>query len=421
MLSVDAMGGDLGPAAVVAGIARSARKNTELHFLLHGPETELSRLVARKRGLSDRVTICNAEDVVQMGDKPSQVMRHGKGTSMWSALESVRKGEATVAVSCGNTGALMALSMIRLRKLPGVNRPAIAILWPSRNPQGFNVMLDVGADIRADAEDLLQYARMGGSYARNGLGLEHPRIGLLNVGTEEHKGRAELRDAHELISREAQAGAFEFVGFVEGGDIPGTSCDVIVTDGFTGNVALKTGEGTASLIGDLLREAFAYSPLSRFASLLAITSLRRLKKRIDPRRVNGGVFLGLNGTVVKSHGSADATGISAAVKLAYELAHAGFGERLAARLATPASTQTDADEPPKDPGLGLGGTGTGGGGIGGGGLSSRSPTFRSSDQPISRPAKPTRQRDMQLSHKLGSGVASSSRAAQDAAGQKDAP
>lgn len=342
VLSIDAMGGDRGPAAVVAGIADSAVKNPDIRFILHGPVEELEALVAKKRGLSDVCEIRNASGVVTMDDKPSQVMRNGKNTSMWSALDSVRNGEATVAVSCGNTGALMALSMMRLRKLPGVNRPAIAILWPSRNKHGFNVMLDVGADIRADARDLLQYALMGASYARNGLALKQPRVGLLNVGTEEHKGRAELKDAHELIAQNAIEANYEFVGFVEGGDIPGDRADVIVTDGFTGNVALKTGEGTASLIGDLLKEAFAYSPLSRLASLLALTSLRRLKKRIDPRRVNGGVFLGLNGTVVKSHGSADATGISAAVKLAFQLAQTGFGDKLAARVASTAALDHDA-------------------------------------------------------------------------------
>jgi glycerol-3-phosphate acyltransferase PlsX len=268
-------------------------------------------------------------------------MRNGQDTSMWSALDSVRNGEATVCVSCGNTGALMLVSIMRLRKLSGVNRPAIAVLWPSRNPQGFNVMLDVGADIRADARDLLQYALMGASYARNGMDLARPRLGLLNVGTEEHKGRSELHDAHALIAAQSADGGYDFVGFVEGGDIPGNRCDVIVTDGFTGNVALKTGEGTAALIGDLLREAFAFSPLSRLASLLALTSLRRLKKRIDPRRVNGGVFLGLNGTVVKSHGSADATGVSAAVKLAFELAKSGFSDRLAARVASAAEQTQD--------------------------------------------------------------------------------
>ena len=256
IISVDAMGGDRGPAAVVAGISDSAVVNPEIGFILHGPKDELELLVAKRKPLAGRVEIRDATDVVTMDDKPSQVMRHGKKTSMWSALNAVRDGEADVCVSCGNTGALMALSMIRLRKLPGVNRPAIAILWPSRNPQGFNVMLDVGADIRADEQDLLQYALMGTSYARNGLNLDCPRIGLLNVGTEEHKGRAELKAAHDLIADAAPKAQFDFVGFVEGGDIPGDVCDVIVTDGFTGNIALKTGEGTASLIGDLMRQAF---------------------------------------------------------------------------------------------------------------------------------------------------------------------
>ncbi|MGH1465597.1 MAG: phosphate acyltransferase PlsX [Cognatishimia sp.] len=340
-ISVDAMGGDRGPAAVVAGISRSAKKNPNIGFILHGPQDTLSKLVARKKHLAGRVEIRDAEDVVTMNDKPSQVIRTGKSTSMWSALESVRKGEADVCVSCGNTGALMMLSVIRLRKLPGVNRPAIAILWPSRTAQGFNIMLDVGADIRADEHDLMQYALMGASYARNGMGLNRPRVGLLNVGTEEHKGRAELKAAHELISSHADAANFEFVGFVEGGDIPGDTADVIVTDGFTGNIALKTGEGTASLIGQRLREAFKFSPLSRLAAVLAYTSLRRLNKRIDPRRMNGGVFLGLNGTVVKSHGSSDATGVAAAVKLAVKLSQSGFSEKLAARVASAVQVQQD--------------------------------------------------------------------------------
>ncbi|MEO0633006.1 MAG: phosphate acyltransferase PlsX [Pseudomonadota bacterium] len=332
-LSVDAMGGDSGPAAVVAGCAKSAKKNPNIGFILHGPEDELARLVARRKMLSGRVTIRDAQSVVTMDDKPSQVVRTGKGSSMWSAIDCVRSGEATVAISCGNTGALMALSMIRLRKLPGVHRPAIAVLYPSRSTQGFNVLLDVGADIRADAHDLLRFALMGASYARNGMEMSRPRVGLLNVGTEEHKGRTELKEAYDLITDQSETAGFDFVGFVEGGDISGDVVDVIVTDGFTGNVAIKTGEGTASLIGDLLREAFRFTPLSRLASLLAITSLRRLKKRIDPRRVNGGVFLGLNGTVVKSHGSADATGVSAAIKLAAQLAEQGFNDKLAARIA----------------------------------------------------------------------------------------
>jgi phosphate acyltransferase len=341
VISVDAMGGDRGPAAVIAGMAESLAACPDLDILVHGREAELAPLIARRPDFAGRVTLCPAEGIVTMDDKPSQVMRHGQGTSMWSTIEAVRDGRAQAAVSCGNTGALMAVSMLRLRKLAGVNRPAIACLWPKRTG-GYAVMLDVGADIKADAPDLLQYAMMGASYARNGLGLARPRIGLLNVGTEDHKGRAELKQAQDLIAAAADTGTYDFVGFVEGGDLPSGRVDVIVTDGFTGNIALKTGEGTAKLVGDFLWEAFNATLLSRFAALLALNSLRRLQTRIDPRRVNGGVFLGLNGTVVKSHGSADATGVSAAIQLARRLAASGFTSRLAARLASVAAAGQDA-------------------------------------------------------------------------------
>ncbi len=344
VISVDAMGGDRGPVVIVAGMAESAAKNPKIRFIVHGDEAQLRRLIDRKKVLEGRCEVRHAAGVVTMDDKPSQIVRKGADTSMWATIESVKTGEAGAAVSCGNTGALMALSMLRLRKLPGVNRPAIACLWPSRNPQGFNIMLDVGADIRADAPDLLQYAMMGASYARNGLGLERPRVGLLNVGTEEHKGRAEMKQANDLIAASTDAGSFDYVGFVEGGDLPSSRADVIVTDGFTGNIALKTGEGTAKLISDFMKEAFSNSIMSKFAALLAMTSLKRLQKRMDPRRVNGGIFLGLNGTVVKSHGSADATGVSAAIKLAFTLAESGFQDRLAARVAQGAATSGNESE-----------------------------------------------------------------------------
>ena len=342
VISVDAMGGDRGPAAVVAGLADSMAQHATMDVILHGDQAALTPLLAKYPDLAPRVTLRHAERTVTMDDKPAQVMRHGAGTSMWSAIDAVRDGEAGAAVSCGNTGALMAVSMLRLRKLPGVNRPAIACLWPSRNPGGFNLMLDVGADVKAEAPDLLQYAIMGASYARNGLGLKRPRIGLLNVGTEEHKGRAELKQAQELLANAEEIGDFDYVGFVEGTDIPSDRVDVIVTDGFTGNVALKTGEGTANLISDFMREAFGAGLMSRFAALLALNSLKRLQRRMDPRRVNGGVFLGLNGTVVKSHGSADATGVAAAIGLAFQLAQVGFNERLAARVASAEAAGQDA-------------------------------------------------------------------------------
>ena len=340
IISVDAMGGDKGPATVVAGLSMFLASQPKARAILHGPRAELAPMIA-KRNISDRVKIWDAPEVVEMTDKPSYVLRNGKKTSMWSAVEAVRDGSAAVAVSCGNTGGLMAISMLRLRKAEGVNRPAIACLWPSRNPAGFNVMLDAGADIRADQDDLLTYALMGASYARNGLDIKRPRIGLLNVGTEEHKGRAELKVAHELIAQAADKGEYEYIGFVEGGDLPSARVDVIVTDGFTGNVALKTGEGTANLISGLLRESLMKTPFSMLGALFARGSLNRFRKRIDPRRVNGGVFLGLNQTVIKSHGGADATGVAAALNLAYRLAQSGFSDKLAARVASAAALAQD--------------------------------------------------------------------------------
>ncbi|NGM47224.1 phosphate acyltransferase PlsX [Rhodobacter sp. SGA-6-6] len=334
VISVDAMGGDRGPAAVVAGLVDSARAMPGIRFLLHGDETQLTPLLARHPDIAPRVALRHAERVVSMEDKPSQVMRHGQGTSMWTAIDSVREGEAGAAVSCGNTGALMAVSMLRLRKTPGVNRPAIATLFPTPTPGKMNVMLDMGADVKADPGDLLQFAFMGASYARNGLAVARPRVGLLNVGTEEHKGRPELHEAHALLGERAEAGGFDYVGFIEGTDILSDRVDVIVTDGFTGNVALKAIEGTAKLVGELLRQSLTSTLAAKIGALISGGALRRLQRRIDPRRVNGGVFLGLNGTVVKSHGSADETGVSAAIRLAAQLAGARFHERLAARVAS---------------------------------------------------------------------------------------
>jgi phosphate acyltransferase len=333
VIAIDAMGGDRGVADVIHGMGKSLERNPRLRYILHGDGELLSAALREGSPLAGRTEIRHAAGVVTMGEKPSRAMRTAQGTSMWNALESVRSGESRVVISCGNTGALMALAMLRLRRTPGVDRPAIAVLWPSLGPKGYNVLLDAGADVRADADDLLNFAVMGASYARNALALTRPRVGLLNVGTEEHKGRAELHEAAERIAAASVEGDFDYIGYVEGNDMASGRVDVIVTDGFTGNIALKTGEGTASLIRDLLKEAFAYSPLSRIGALFALTSLSRLQKRIDPRRVNGGVFLGLNGTVIKSHGSADATGVSAAIKLAFTLSEGGFSEKLAARIA----------------------------------------------------------------------------------------
>lgn len=332
-ISVDAMGGDRGPAVVIAALDRVLAKNTDLRFLIHGPSEVLRPLLARRDELRASTTVIHADRFVTMQDKPAAALRAARGTSMWSALQSVAEGRADAAVSCGNTGALMAMSMVALRKAPGVSRPAIAVFWPSRNPKGYNIVLDVGADLRAEPATLAQYAVMGSEYARIGLDIAMPRVGLLNVGSEETKGRPELHEARDTIAEASLRGGYEWVGFVEGGDLSGSRTDVIVTDGFTGNIALKTAEGTASFVGEQLRRAFLHSPMSWLVSLLAMGSLTRMKKRIDPRRVNGGVFLGLRGTVVKSHGGADATGIAAAVELAARMGRTGFAERVALRVA----------------------------------------------------------------------------------------
>ena len=344
VISVDVMGGDGGVQVVIDGLEMSARKNAAIAFLLHGDETKIREALSKHSDLAARCEIRHSDKIIPMTEKPSHAARTGRGSSMWSAVEAVKNGEAKVVISSGNTGALMAVSMMVLRKAPGVHRPAIAAYWPSTNPAGFNIMLDMGADIRADANDLVNYAIMGSAYARHGLELQLPRVGLLNVGTEEHKGRDALHGAAETL--EAHDGdGYRYIGFVEGSDIPSDRVDVIVTDGFTGNVALKTAEGTAALIRDLLKQAFSHSILSRMGALFALTSLSRLSKRIDPRRVNGGVFLGLNGTVIKSHGGSDATGFSAAIKLAFKLAESEFGERLALRVASsPISTEEYGNE-----------------------------------------------------------------------------
>jgi glycerol-3-phosphate acyltransferase PlsX len=344
VLSVDAMGGDRGPGAVVAALHKALRHTPELRFLLHGPVEKLRPLVARRPDLEARTTLVHAEGVVAMGDKPSAALRGARGTSMWSTLEAVAQGRAQAAVSCGNTGALMVMAMVALKKAPGVARPAIAVFWPSRSEQGYNIMLDAGADLRAEPETMAQYAVMGSEYARVGLGIAIPRVGLLNVGVEETKGRPELHQAREEIVGAALRGGYQWAGFVEGGDLCGDKADVIVTDGFTGNVALKTAEGTAKFVGDQLRRAFMHSPLSWLVSFLAMGALSRLKRRIDPRRVNGGVFLGLSGAVVKSHGGADATGIAAAIDLAARMARTGFADRVAQRVASMESLAPRRDE-----------------------------------------------------------------------------
>lgn len=335
VISVDAMGGDGGAAPIIAGLNRALKTDPSLKFILHGDPAVLEKLVARRRRLRDRVEIVETEDVIAMDEKPSRALRTGRKSSLWGALQSVAEGRAKVALSAGNTGAIVALAMAALRRAPGVHRPAIAVHWPANRPEGFNVVLDMGADIRADGETLVQYAAMGAEYSRLAFGHDRPRVGLLNVGAEEMKGRPELHTAKatlEALGSERDPG-FEFIGYVEGTDILSDRVDVIVTDGFTGNIAMKAAEGTAAFIRRSLKNAFSHSIWSRLGALFALTSLRRLRARIDPRRVNGGVFLGLNGAVIKSHGSADAVGHASAVHLAAKMATDDFPTLVAGQLA----------------------------------------------------------------------------------------
>ena len=342
IISVDVMGGDRGPAPVIAGLARASAQDPGLNFLLHGNEAQIAPLVNKRRKLRDRVEIRHADDIVAMDEKPSRALRTGKKTSLWQSLEAVSSGEAQAALSSGNTGAIVAMAMLVLRKAPGIDRPAIAVHWPANNANGFNVVLDMGADVRADAQNLVQYAIMGAEYSRLAFGLAEPRVGLLNVGTEDTKGHPEQRDAKQLLetlTSTADAG-FRFDGFVEGTDILSDRIDVIVTDGFTGNIALKAAEGTASFIRRAMKDAFSHSILSKFGALFAMGSFRRLRERIDPRRVNGGVFLGLNGGVIKSHGGADALGHASAVHLAAKIARNDLTGLVTKRMTELASSDS---------------------------------------------------------------------------------
>jgi glycerol-3-phosphate acyltransferase PlsX len=339
-IALDGMGGDAAPGIVVDGAALALAQHADLSFALFGDETRLAPLLSAQPRLRERCAVHHTPDFVAGDAKPSLALRQGRNSSMRLAINAVKDGVAAAAVSAGNTGALMAMAKFVLKTLPGVDRPAIASVMPGRERPV--VILDLGANVECTSENLFQFAVMGEVFARVMLGVGKPRVGLLNVGTEEHKGRSELHDAADMIAAAAPGGDFDYIGYVEGSDMPSARVDVIVTDGFTGNVALKTAEGTAGLIRGLLKEAFSYSALSRIGALFALTSMKRLQQRIDPRRANGGVFLGLNGTVIKSHGSADAISVSAAIKLAFTLADSGFTQRLVARVGASDPSSPDA-------------------------------------------------------------------------------
>jgi glycerol-3-phosphate acyltransferase PlsX len=313
-IAIDAMGGDTGPAVMLAGMARARRKDRSLRFDVYGDESLIAPELARHQPLAEATTIHHTADAIQASEKPSQAIRRAKTTSMGMAINAVKEGVADAALSGGNTGALMAMSKLALRTMPGIDRPALAALLPTLGTTDC-VMLDLGANTECDAQNLVQFAVMGSAYSRTVLGISKPRVKLLNIGTEELKGTDELKEAASLL-READYLPLRFEGFTEGDRLSRGDIDVVVTDGFSGNIALKTAEGTARFVTDLLRRAFTSSLRSKAGFALSKPALNLLKTHLDPNNHNGAVFLGLNGLVVKSHGGANAKGVANAIAVA---------------------------------------------------------------------------------------------------------
>jgi len=332
-IALDLMGGDLGPEMVVPGASIARERRPDIRYVLYGRESEVAPLLDRYPSVRDFSTFHHTDVAVKMDDKPSQALRAGRWkSSMWLAIEAVKKGEADVAVSAGNTGALMAMATFCLRPMAGVDRPAIAAIWP--NARGESIVLDVGATIGADAKHLTDLAVMGAAMARIVFDVDKPLVGLLNVGVEEIKGLEPIRQAGRML-RDAGLDDLEYVGFVEGDDVGLGSVDVVVTEGFSGNIALKTAEGTAKQIASYLRNAMNRTLMARIGYLFARHAFGALRDKMDPRKVNGGVFLGLNGVVIKSHGGTDGLGFASAVELAYDMARYNLLDVIQASLNSP--------------------------------------------------------------------------------------
>jgi glycerol-3-phosphate acyltransferase PlsX len=339
-IALDAMGGDHGPSVVVPGAAMALERHPDTEFLLFGNEAEVGPLVKAQPKLAASSRIIHTEISISMEDKPSQALRKGRWkSSMWLAIDAVKKGDADVAVSAGNTGALMAMSRFHLRTLPGVKNPAIAALWPTL--RGESVVLDVGASIGADAQHLADLAVMGGAMARVLFDLERPTVGLLNIGVEEVKGLEPIREAGKLL-RDLDLKEIDYVGFVEGNDIGTGKVDVVVTEGFTGNIALKTAEGTARQMATHLRNAMGRTLRARIGDLFARQAFAALREKMDPRKVNGGVLLGLTGVVIKSHGGTDAEGFASAVDMGYDMARYELLEKINQTLRRPVTDDSNA-------------------------------------------------------------------------------
>jgi glycerol-3-phosphate acyltransferase PlsX len=316
-IALDAMGGDVGPGVVVPGAEVAFARHPDTEYIFYGDASVVAPLIDQRPKLKAASRLVHTDVTVKMDEKPSQALRHGRWkSSMWLALDAVKKGEADAAVSAGNTGALMAMAKFNLRMMEGIDRPAAAGLWPTL--KGDSVVLDVGASIGADADHLVDLAVMGSAMARVLFDLERPTVGLLNIGVEEVKGQEQVREAGRML-REANLPFLDYIGFVEGDDIGKGTADVVVSEGFAGNIAIKVGEGTARQMAEFLRGAMSRTWRARLGYLLARNAFQMLRDKMDPRKANGGVFLGLNGIVVKSHGGTDAEGFAAAVDLGYDM------------------------------------------------------------------------------------------------------
>ncbi|WP_041794325.1 phosphate acyltransferase PlsX [Pararhodospirillum photometricum] len=324
VIAVDAMGGDQAPDVVIKGLALARDRHPEVHYRLYGDEGRVGPLLRAHRALEDVCTLHHTTEVVSSEDKPSQAVRGGRKSSLWLSINSVKQGEAAGVVSAGNTGAFMAMSKLIMRTLPGIDRPAIATVLPTL--KGDCVMLDLGANAECDTKNLVDFAIMGEVFARTVLALDRPTVGLMNIGSEAGKGTDTEREAAARLSDSALP--IDFYGFVEGDDLAKGTVDVIVTDGFTGNVMLKAVEGTAKLYAQFLRNAYSSSTLAKLGYMLSRPALEKVKARTDPRRYNGAMLLGLTGVAVKSHGGTDALGFANAVCVAIDLVRQGFNETI---------------------------------------------------------------------------------------------
>lgn len=330
-IAVDAMGGDFGPEVTIAGAAIAIKNYPDMELIFYGLADQVEPVLAKYPQLKAVSTFVATQTATGMDEKPSQALRNGRNkSSMWFAVEAVKKGEADACVSAGNTGALMAMSYFCLRMLANADRPGIAGVWP--NLRGEGIVLDIGATIGADANQLIDLAVMGAGMCRALYGIKRPTVGLLNVGVEEVKGLDEIKKAGQIL-KQVELEGLEYRGFVEGNDIGKGTVDVVVTEGFTGNIALKAAEGTARQIAEILKQAMKRSIWTKIGYLFSKSAFRTLREKLDPGRVNGGVLLGLNGVVIKSHGGTDAEGFASALRVGHEMVRNELLEKIAVDLA----------------------------------------------------------------------------------------